>query len=251
MTERAPRDRCRLPAPSWCLDGRVATSVPTAARIAAADSGLPRGRRALSGALHSDAQVCATELAERRLPSTSLVPGLPTDCELRRLDPNHRTQDSPKSEEKPPRPRAAPGRPTLNAATEPRKHHKDKEETTTKAPSRRRRRRPTWRPARPYIPPGFLLRPPSSSCGKLRERGRSSVPAPHSHEPTNDERSPLCGARQIQAGKSARHRYSLFFPGVLEIPCSFSFVETVFMSGEGCDLVCGEGVGSGRSGEGG
>ena len=43
MTESAPRDRCRLPAPSRCLDGRVATSVATAARIAAADSGLPRG----------------------------------------------------------------------------------------------------------------------------------------------------------------------------------------------------------------
>ena len=28
MTERAPRDRCRLPAPSWCDDGQVATSVP-------------------------------------------------------------------------------------------------------------------------------------------------------------------------------------------------------------------------------
>ena len=53
MTKRAPRDHCRLPAPSWCLDGRVATSVPTAARIAAADSGLPRGRRALSGPLHT------------------------------------------------------------------------------------------------------------------------------------------------------------------------------------------------------
>ena len=74
MTERAPRDRCRLPAPSWCLDGRVAASVDTAARMAAADSGLPRGRRALSGALHSDAQACATELEKRRLPSASLVP---------------------------------------------------------------------------------------------------------------------------------------------------------------------------------
>ena len=74
MTERAPRDRCRLPAPSRCLDGRVATSVATAARIATADSGLPRGRRALSGALHTDAQVRATQPAERRLQSTSLVP---------------------------------------------------------------------------------------------------------------------------------------------------------------------------------
>jgi len=68
VTERAPRD------PSRCLDGRVATSVATAARIAAADSGLPRGRRALSGALHTDAQVRATQPAERRLQSASLVP---------------------------------------------------------------------------------------------------------------------------------------------------------------------------------
>ena len=47
---------------------------PTAARTAAAKLGLPRGQRALSGALHTDAQACATELAKRRLPSASLVP---------------------------------------------------------------------------------------------------------------------------------------------------------------------------------
>ena len=73
VTERAPRDRCRLPSPSRCLDGRVATSVPTAARIAAAELGLPRGRRALSCTSHTDAQGCATQLAERRLQSASLV----------------------------------------------------------------------------------------------------------------------------------------------------------------------------------
>ena len=47
---------------------------PMAARTAAAELGLPRGRRALSGALHTYAQACATELAKRRLPSASLVP---------------------------------------------------------------------------------------------------------------------------------------------------------------------------------
>ena len=36
-------------------------------------SGLPRGRRVLSGASHTDAQVRATQLAERRLQSASLV----------------------------------------------------------------------------------------------------------------------------------------------------------------------------------
>ena len=45
--------------------------------------------------------------------------GLPTDCELLRLDPDHRTQDSPKTRKKPPttkRPRADQDRPTLNEA---------------------------------------------------------------------------------------------------------------------------------------
>ena len=130
---------------------------PTAARTAAADSGLPRGRRALSGALHSDAQACATELAKRRLPSASLVP-----C-----------PDSPQTASSDERvvPRTAspqtghhkPKIPTKN--TTRRNHHED---TTTKTK--------TWRPARPYIPPGFLLRPPSSSCGKLREKGRCPCP---------------------------------------------------------------------------
>ena len=41
MTERAPRDRCRLPAPSWCDGGR-----------------------ALSGALLTGVQACAAELEE-------------------------------------------------------------------------------------------------------------------------------------------------------------------------------------------
>ena len=52
-------------------------------------------------------------------------PGLPTDCELRRLDPDHRTQDSPKTRKKPPTRRPTHSheigttttkRPTLNAA---------------------------------------------------------------------------------------------------------------------------------------
>ena len=51
MTERAPRDRCRLPAPSWCDGGR-----------------------ALSGVLLTGVQACAAELAKRRLPSASFVP---------------------------------------------------------------------------------------------------------------------------------------------------------------------------------
>ena len=73
MTERAPQNRCRLPAPSWCLDGRVATSLPTAARIAAAELWPSAGP---ASSLHSDVQVCATELAERHLQSASLVPRL-------------------------------------------------------------------------------------------------------------------------------------------------------------------------------
>jgi len=163
VTERAPRDRCRLPAPSWCLDGRVATSFPTAARTAAADSGLPRGRRALSGALHTDAQVRVTQPAERRLQSASLMPrpDSPSTASsddstrttepktLRRTRRNHQDHELPKTDPlsmRPPnpkththtktsrRPRAAQNRPTLNAATEP------KNTPTTKTPPRRPRR---------------------------------------------------------------------------------------------------------------
>ena len=166
MTERAPRDRCRLPAPSRCLDGRVATSVATAARIAAADSGLPRGRRALSGTLHTDAQVCATQPAEQRLQSTSLVPrpdSPPTVSSDERVVPRTASPDRPPRAEdpnqedhqkKPPRlredhkltktdplseergdttkttrrPRAAQDRPTLKRT---RRNHQDHEKNTS------------------------------------------------------------------------------------------------------------------------
>ena len=59
---------------------------PTAARTAAAELRLPRGRRALSGALHTDAQACATvgkAAPPIRVPRAT--PGLPTDYELRRM----------------------------------------------------------------------------------------------------------------------------------------------------------------------
>ena len=68
-------------------------------------------------------------------------------------------------------------------------------------------------------PPCLSLHPTSSSCGKLPERRRYPFPAPRSYEPTNDERSPPCGAWEKQVGKSARHRYTLFFfLGVFGIP---------------------------------
>ena len=69
----------------------------------------------------------------------------------------------------------------------------------------------TWCSACPYISPGLSLRPPSSSCGKLPEGRRYPCPTPRSYEPTNDERSPPCGAQEKQAEKSARHRYTFFF----------------------------------------
>ena len=57
---------------------------------------------------------------------------------------------------------------------------------TTKLPRRHTR---SSRPVRPFItpfqrlaPPRFLLRPPSSSCEKLREKGRSLVPSASFHE---------------------------------------------------------------------
>ena len=124
-----PRDRCRLPAPSWCDGGR-----------------------ALSGALHTDAQACATELAKRRLPSASLVSGLPTDSKFRRLDPNHRTQDSPKTRKKPP---------------------------TTKRTRLGVLRALIFLSSNASLLPVHRSAPPSSSCGKLREKGRCPLaPSP-------------------------------------------------------------------------
>ena len=77
-------------------------------------------------------------------------------------------------------------------------------------------------------PPCLSLRPTSSSCGKLREREHYPFPAPHSHEPTNDERSPLFGAWENRRENPRAYRSSfLFFLGVIEIPCSFCFVEMV------------------------
>ena len=128
---------------------------PTAARTAAAELGLPRGRQALSGALHTDAQACAAELAKRRLPSASLVPR-PDSPPTASSDDSTRTQDSPRTKKKPP------------THTTPTKTKKPPMHTKTK----------TWRPARPCISPGSWLRPPSSSCGKLREKGRYPLAPP-------------------------------------------------------------------------
>ena len=133
---------------------------PTAARTAAAELRLPRGRRALSGAPHTDAQACATELAKRRLPSASLVP----------------RPDSPPTT-------SSDERVVPRTAAPPTGHHEPKIPTKKKSPTKTKEKpsthtntdhhnEQTWRPARPYMPPGFLLRPPSSSCGKLREKGR-------------------------------------------------------------------------------
>ena len=84
MTERAPRDRCRLPAPSKCLDGRVATSVPTAASIAVAELG-PLAWPASSLRLFSHGHAGSRDTAGRAAPSVrvpSATPGLSTDCKL-------------------------------------------------------------------------------------------------------------------------------------------------------------------------
>uniref|UniRef100_A0A8C4NFF8 Transmembrane channel-like protein n=1 Tax=Eptatretus burgeri TaxID=7764 RepID=A0A8C4NFF8_EPTBU len=104
----------------------------------------PRGRRALSGALHSDAQVCATELAEQRLQSASLVP----------------RPDSPPT-------LSSDERVVPRTASPQTGHHEPKILTRKKEPPKRNTHTPDLAPARPYIPPGFLLRPPLSSSGKL------------------------------------------------------------------------------------
>jgi len=86
VTERAPRDRCRLPAPSRCLDGRVATSVPTAASIAAAELG-PLAWPASSLRLFSHGRAGSRDTAGRAAPPVrvpSATPGLSTDCKLQR-----------------------------------------------------------------------------------------------------------------------------------------------------------------------
>ena len=256
MTERASRDRCRLPAPSRCLDGRVATSVPTAARIAAADSGLPRGRQALSGALHTDAQACAAELAKRRLPSASLVPR-PDSPPTASSDDSTRTTE-PK---------------TLRGRRRNHQQQKDQDLAKTDPLSTRPLRAPfyfsvpTPRSSLFIAPPHFqLLREPSRKGAlpsrplpsrragaerivtwpKLREI-HSPKMRPLLHMTFDPNRpSPHTKAREKQAGKSggkihAPSEFLWFPPHILGIPGSFCSAETASMSGEGCDLVCGEG----------
>ena len=149
-----------------------------------------------------------------RVPRATL--GLPTDCELRRLDPDHRTQNSPKTRKKPTttkRPRADQDRPTLNAA----------------APCA----------LLSLLASGSaLLRVPA---GSFEKRGRSSFPVPHSpNRPMTNDLPDRCMGKI--GGKSARRSEFLWFPSrVLGFPGSFCSTETVSMSGEGCNLVCGEG----------
>jgi len=212
MTERAPRDRCRLPAPSWCRAGELSPVLSTRmCRLARQSwqSGASRPRPS-----------CHARTPHRlRAPTngSSHGPLLHRQATMSRRS-----------------------RPRRNHHRRPKRNHQH---------TRRRPRRLTTTTKRPRLgvlhalicllascsallrvpagsfekrgvpqfqrlaPPCLSLRPTSSSCGKLRERGRSSVPTPHSHEPTNGKRSPLCGAREKHAGKSTcLSEFLLVFP---------------------------------------
>ena len=139
MTERAPQDRCRLPAPSWCDGGR-----------------------ALSGALHTGAQACAAELAQRRLPSTSFMPR-PNSPLTASSDDSTRTTE-PKTPQSPGRNHQHEDRPTLTKKAPPRRQDQD------------------WHPASLYLsvptprsslfiaPPHFQLLQEASRKGALPSR---------------------------------------------------------------------------------
>ena len=161
MTERAPRDRCRLPAPSWCDGGR-----------------------ALSGALHTDAQACAAELAKRRLPSASLVPRPDSP-------PTASSDDSTRATE----PKTLRGPKRNHQRTQHTRLGEEEETTTTKRtqtepprrrpPTRRPRQDQDWRLARPYIPqfqhlapPCLLLRPSFQLLWEASRKGAGLSPPP-------------------------------------------------------------------------
>ena len=122
-----------------------------------------------------------------------LVSGASRPCPLR-LDPGHRTQPtrlgaqregtSSKQQRSSKRPRSSetepPRRPTHSQRGQKRRSHQCIRPTLNED-----KKTQTWRPVRPYIPrfqrlapPHFLLRPPSSSCGKLPEKGRALSPPP-------------------------------------------------------------------------
>ena len=144
LTERAPRDRSWLPAPSWC-----------------------DGRRALSGTLLLGAQTARQSWssgASRSRPSR-LVPG-----------PPHTTHKTWVGEGR--HPELEPPRSSSNHQSD------QKSSTTTKPPTTHEVRNhqkthevpPNWRLARPFItpfqrlaPPRFLLRPLPAPAGSFRK----------------------------------------------------------------------------------
>ena len=146
---------CTLEVPLW---GESRRPVPTAASVAAVELGLCQAAGELSPALLTRTRRFARHSWQSC--ASFVTPGLSTDCKLQRT-----------------------GRSTERFSTDqdqdfhPTDFHQDHEKTTScPRPTHSQR----GRSVRPFIPLGFLLCPPSSSCGKLRERGRSSVPAPHS-----------------------------------------------------------------------
>ena len=174
-------------------------------RLSPRQPGYPRPTRAFHGAGElSPALSTRTRRFARRSRQSGAsslhpwsTPGLPTDCELRRTGhsadrfspdrpPRAEDPDQEDHQKKPPprrrrRTRAAQDRPTLNAATEPKKH--DPLSTNP-------RRGPTWRPARPYIPPAScsaLLRAPAGSF----EKGG----VPHSQPSRPPPPRAACGGR--------------------------------------------------------
>ena len=154
MTKWAPRDRCRLPAPSWCDGGQ-----------------------AFSGALPPGAQA-ARQSCKAAPPVRVLRASTRTTA--------HNTHDLAPREKAPPRrqeytrhhldDKNTPG----TTSTNPNAHEEDHQKTTTKpSPHDDNPKTHTWRLARPYIPqfqrlapPCLLLRP---SFQLLREASRKGA----------------------------------------------------------------------------
>ena len=133
-------------------------SVPTAARIAAAELG-PSAGPASSLRRSSLGRAGLRNRAGRAAPPVRVpgaTPGLPTDCELRRTG---RSTDRFSTDRPPRRPRAE----------DPDQDRLPPDDSTLRG-----------RSVRPFIPPRLSPRPPSSSCGKLRETRRYPVPTPRS-----------------------------------------------------------------------
>ena len=237
MTERAPRDRCWLHAPSWC-----------------------DGRRALSGTLLPGAQAARQSWQSALLLSASFAsrPGPPhtTHTTWRRRkgtsSKQQRSSKGPRSSETEP-----PRRPSHSQRGQ--KRHRPgvlsaliflgsnasllpvycSAPLPVPAGSFQKRGVP---PFQCLAPPSLSLRPPSSSCRNLPEGGRSLVPTPHSTNRPMANDLPFETGGKIRREQSARLSELLWFPFASE---------TVLLAERVAMWFVEKGIDSWRSGEGG